>query len=98
MSNAGSEPKPEIKGQPPAGPARAMSPQLNVYYSNCAMVVTSPRDVSVMFGRYVPASNEKGEQTMAELYERQIYMTIEQAEDLSRILAETVKRSRPQKT
>lgn len=54
------------------------------------MVGASPRDISVFFGRYVPRSNEQGNQQLAELYERQIYMTIEQAEDLARRLAHSV--------
>ncbi len=76
--------------QQPSGPARMMSKQVNMYYSNCAMVATSPRDISLFFGRYVPGSNEKGEQSMVELYENQIYMTLDQAEDLVRILNQTL--------
>ncbi|MBI5568545.1 MAG: DUF3467 domain-containing protein [Desulfomonile tiedjei] len=76
--------------QPQAGPAKMMSNQLAVYYTNCAMVATSPRDISLFFGRYVPTADEKGGQRLVELYERQIYMTLEQAEDLAKILAQTV--------
>jgi hypothetical protein len=72
------------------GPARLMSRQMTVYYANCAMVATSPRDISLYFGRYVPASDEQGGQQLAELYERQIYMTVEQAEDLAKILNQTI--------
>jgi hypothetical protein len=74
----------------PGAPARAMAQQMSIYYSNCAMVATSPRDLSVYFGRYVPGSNPKGEQSMVELYEHQIYMTLGQAEDLVRILTQTL--------
>ena len=76
--------------QQTGGPARMMAKQVNMYYSNCAMVATSPRDISLFFGRYVPGSNEKGEQSMVELYENQIYMTLDQAEDLVRILNQTL--------
>jgi hypothetical protein len=72
------------------GPARLMSRQMSVYYTNCAMVATSPRDISLYFGRYVPASDEQGGHQLAELYERQIYMTVEQAEDLAKILNQTI--------
>lgn len=72
------------------GPARLMSRQMAVYYSNCVMAATSPRDISLYFGRYVPTTDEKGTQQLAELYERQVYMTVEQAEDLARILSQTV--------
>jgi hypothetical protein len=68
-----------------------MSGQLAVYYANCAMIATSPRDISLFFGRFVPTADEKGAQKLAELYERQIYMTMEQAEDLAAVLNQTVK-------
>jgi hypothetical protein len=77
--------------QPPTGPARVMASQLAVYYANCAMIATSPRDISLFFGRFVPTSDEKGGQKLVELYERQIYMTLEQAEDLAAVLDQTVK-------
>jgi hypothetical protein len=54
------------------------------------MIATSPKDVALFFGRYIPGSNEKGEQTLTELYERQVYMTIEQAEELAMTLTRTV--------
>jgi hypothetical protein len=76
--------------QTQSGPARMMSERMSIYYSNTAMVATSPRDISLFFGRYVPASNAKGEQSMVELYEQQIYMTLGQAEDLVRILSQTL--------
>jgi hypothetical protein len=66
-----------------------MSNQMATYYSNCAMVATSPRDISLFFGRFVPIP-DKGSQGLSELYERQIYMTVEQAEDLARMLTQTV--------
>lgn len=67
-----------------------MSRQMAIYYSNCAMVATTPKDISLIFGRYVPANNQQGEQTMAELYERHIYMTVEQAEELKNTLTRTL--------
>lgn len=82
-------PKPPV-GQPKDGPTRAMSRQMAVHYANCAMVATSPRDISLFFGRYVPGTDDKGKQKLVELYETQIYMTVSQAEDLARILNQTV--------
>ena len=76
----------EQQGQLP----RIMSRQMAIYYSNCAMVATTPKDISLIFGRYVPANNQQGEQTMAELYERHIYMTLEQAEELNNTLTRTL--------
>ncbi len=74
----------------PGGPPRMMAQHMGIYYSNCVMVATSPRDLSVFFGRYAPGSNPEGEQSMVELYEHQIYMTLGQAEDLARILSQTI--------
>ncbi len=75
---------------PPKGPARLMSKDLNVYYSNCAMIAMSPRDISLYYGRFVPASDDKGNQSLAELYERQVYMTIDQAEHIVKLLSQTL--------
>jgi hypothetical protein len=82
----------------PTGPSRVLARDISVYYSNCAMVATTPRDISMFFGRLVPTSDEKGGQTLAELYERQIYMTIEQAEDLAKMLTQTVANFKTRKT
>jgi hypothetical protein len=90
MAEKESEKEQASRPQQPSGPARMMSQQMSIYYSNCAMVATSPRDLSLYFGRYVPGSNEKGEQAMVELYEHQIYMTMGQVEDLVRILTQTL--------
>lgn len=78
------------QGQTSGNPSRIMSRQMAIYYSNCAMVATSPKDLAILFGRYVPANDDKGQQSMAELYERQVYMTMEQAEELARTLTQTV--------
>jgi hypothetical protein len=75
---------------PQGGPARMMSNQMGIYYSNCAMVAVSPRDISLFFGRFTPVPDNKGGQTLGELYERQIYMTVEQAEDIMRMLSQTL--------
>ena len=81
-------PDPDQDSQP--NQARLMSNQMGIYYSNCAMVVMSPRDISVYFGRYVPTKDSKGSQQLTELYERQIYMTVEQAQDLLKMLSQTM--------
>ncbi len=72
------------------GVPRVMSPQLSIYYSNSVMVATSPKDVSLYFGRYVPTTTEDGGQSLTEFYERQIYMTYQQAEELMRALMQTM--------
>lgn len=91
MTEKANQPGAPDTSQPSAAPARAMSNQLSVYYANCAMIATTPRDISLFFGRFVPAADEKGGQKLVELYERQVYMTLEQAEDLAAVLNQTVK-------
>jgi hypothetical protein len=61
------------------------------YYSNCAVVASSPREISVLFGRYVTPPPGSGSAELNPVYERQIYMTVEQAEDLAKALVETVR-------
>jgi hypothetical protein len=91
MTEKTNQPARPEASQPSSGPARAMANQLSVYYANCAMIATSPRDISLFFGRFVPTADEKGGQKLMELYERQVYMTLEQAEDLAAVLNQTVK-------
>jgi hypothetical protein len=84
---------------PGAGaPSRLMSKQMSIYYTNCSMAATSPRDISLFFGRLVPTADDKGNQSLAELYEHQIYMTFEQAEDLARMLIQTTQIARARRT
>ncbi|MEI6133436.1 MAG: DUF3467 domain-containing protein [Desulfomonile sp.] len=90
MANGEQESKQTAPADQPGQLPRIMSRQMAIYYSNCAMVATTPKDISLIFGRYVPANNQQGEQTMAELYERHIYMTVEQAEELKNTLTRTL--------
>jgi len=90
MANGEQESKQTVPADQPGQLPRIMSRQMAIYYSNCAMVATTPKDISLIFGRYVPANNQQGEQTMAELYERHIYMTVEQAEELKNTLTRTL--------
>ena len=80
--------KPQQAG--PGGGVRLMSKDLNVYYSNCAMIAVSPQEISLFYGRYVPTSDDKGSRALAELYERQIYMTFEQAEQIVKLISQTL--------
>jgi hypothetical protein len=75
-----------------------MSNQIRVYYANCAAVALSPREFSLFFGRYVPAPDGKGPRGLSELYERQIYMTIEQAEDLVQMLTQSIQAFKARKS
>ena len=90
MLNEAQEATENVQEQRSGQLPRIMSRQMAIYYSNCAMVATTPKDISLVFGRYVPANNQQAEQTMAELYERHIYMTVEQAEELTKTLTKTL--------
>ncbi len=77
-----------------AHPASAGSPQVNpfrgeYYYSNLALIVSTPVDISIIFGRHVTAVGPQG-QTSVPAYEKQIVMTLEQAESLVGTLSKAV--------
>ncbi len=69
---------------------RAVQDQIQSYYSNCAMLATTPLDISIYFGRLIPVNNEKGEQSLAEYYEKQITVTVDQAKKIANALMQTV--------
>jgi hypothetical protein len=69
---------------------RAVQEQIQSYYSNCAMLATTPLDISLYFGRLIPVTRETGEQGLAEYYEKQIVVTIEQARKIANALLQTV--------
>lgn len=71
-------------------PVRVIKQDASVYYSNCAMVATSPVDVCIYFGRYGRAATGQQESSPAEVYEQQVYMTLQQAKRLAAVLSETV--------
>jgi hypothetical protein len=74
----------------PAQQVRIIKDEIPIYYSNCAMVSTSPMDLSLFFGRYNPVNKENGEQVLAECYDKQIIVTFEQARNLARAIVQTL--------
>ncbi len=68
---------------------RIIPKNLAVYYSNCALVTASHRELSVMFGRVGTADGAPG---LAEVYERHIYMTVDQAIDVARAILMTAQK------
>jgi hypothetical protein len=52
------------------------------YYSNCIMVETTPFDVGILFGKIRPRADEKGQPTLVEVYEKQVYLSHLQARAL----------------
>ncbi len=71
-------------------PARIVKDDISVYYSNCAMVGTSPVDLCVYFGRFGQTTDNNQQPVMAEIYEKQIYMTVDQARRLAAVLNQTL--------
>ena len=71
-------------------PVRIVPDTISIYYSNTVMVATSPVDICLYFGRYSQTRNENQEPVPAELYERQIYMTMDQAKRLAQVLNQTI--------
>jgi hypothetical protein len=77
----------------PQGPepvTAAVPMRLDSYYSSIALLAISPREISVIFGRYVPRFMETGKRGAVPVFEREILMTVEQAEDLLRALGQAV--------
>lgn len=82
--------RPAAANQTPDQPLRAVSEKLSIYYSNCAMLATTPVDLSLYFGRLTPVTREGGQQSLVEYYEHQIIMTADQARNLAAALTRTL--------
>ncbi len=53
-----------------------------IYYANCTMLQTTPFDISALFGKVRPQTDDKGQGTLVEVYEKQIYLSHLQARAL----------------
>jgi hypothetical protein len=60
------------------------------YYSNCTMVEANPFDISMLFGKIRHKTDEKGQQILMEIYEKQIYLSHLQAMALHRALGQSL--------
>ena len=69
---------------------KAVSLREDGYYSNCTMVEANPFDISILFGKIRHKSDEKGQQILMELYEKQIYLSHLQAAALHRALGQSL--------
>jgi uncharacterized protein DUF3467 len=52
------------------------------YYANCSMLESTPFDVAILFGKVRPKSDESGQRSLVEVYERQVYLSHLQAKAL----------------
>jgi len=60
------------------------------YYSNCTMVEANPFDISILFGKIRPRVDEKGQASLVEIYERQLYLSHLQARALHEALGRSL--------
>ncbi len=52
------------------------------YYANCAMVQMTPFDLAILFGKITPVTDSNGQTQLAEVYDRQVYLSHLQARAL----------------
>ncbi|MBI5572517.1 MAG: DUF3467 domain-containing protein [Desulfomonile tiedjei] len=89
MEQKNSQQSQEASNPNMAAPMRVIQDKIPMYYSNCAMLATTPVDISIYFGRLLPV-NQGGAQGLAEYFEQQVVVTVEQAKKLAQALAQTV--------
>jgi len=89
MEQKNSQQSQEAPNQNMAAPMRVIQDKIPMYYSNCAMLATTPVDISIYFGRLLPV-NQGGAQGLAEYFEQQVVVTVEQAKKLAEALTQTV--------
>ncbi|MEW6533399.1 MAG: DUF3467 domain-containing protein [Thermodesulfobacteriota bacterium] len=52
------------------------------YYANCTMVEMTPFDLAILFGKLRPITDANGQNSVVEMYERQVYLSHIQARAL----------------
>jgi hypothetical protein len=60
------------------------------YYSNCTMVEATRFDIAILFGKIRPKSDERGQTSIAEVYEKQVYLSHLQARALFKALGKSL--------
>ncbi len=84
----------ENKGDPQPRAGAQMQKMISLkedgFYSNCTMVETTPFDISVLFGKVRPRVDEKGNRSLVEVYEKQIYLSHLQARALYEALGRSL--------
>lgn len=77
-------------GQSTAIPPRHLPDFVDTYYAGCSMVVSSPVDICVYFGRYTLKDLETGRPNLVQLFEKQVYLTPDEAERVGQAILRTV--------
>lgn len=71
-------------------PQRILTEFVDTYYAGCAMVASSPVDISLYFGRYSLKDLDTGRPVLVQVFEKQLYMTVDEAERLGQAILRTV--------
>ncbi|MGC8906108.1 MAG: hypothetical protein ACP5M0_01535 [Desulfomonilaceae bacterium] len=71
-------------------PTRTLPEFVDTYYAGCTMVVSSPVDICVYFGRYTLKDLESGRPGLVQVFEKQVYLTPEEAERVGQAILKTV--------
>jgi hypothetical protein len=45
------------------------------YYANCTMVEMTPFDIAILFGKVRPVTDQTGQRSLVEIYDRQVYLS-----------------------
>ena len=75
---------------PPVTRQKVVSLKEDGYYSNCSMVEATPFDIAILFGKMRPNVDEKGNRSLVEVYERQVYLSHMQARALLQALTRSM--------
>jgi len=84
-----------VAAQQDSGPQRQQLPKMvslreDAYYANCTMLETTPFDISILFGKVRPRTDEKGQSSLVEVYEKQVYLSHLQAKALYEALGRSL--------
>ena len=79
----------ETKPQRPGMP-KMVNIKEEPYYSNCTLLESTPFDISILFGKVRPRTDDKGQGSLVEVYERQVYLSHLQAKALYDALGRTL--------
>lgn len=71
-------------------PQKIVSLKEDGYYSNCTMVESTPFDIAILFGKIRPKTDERGQASIVEMYEKQIYLSHLQARALFEALGKSL--------
>jgi hypothetical protein len=60
------------------------------YYANCTMVEMTPFDIAILFGKVSPVTDQTGQRSLVEMYDRQVYLSHLQARALYEALGRSL--------